>query len=576
MAARILSFTVLASAILVACTPTRWSMTVTEQRTLPITFFSTGKPDSETKIDLRIALAQKNMAGLEKALYDVSTPSSAFYGQHLSFDEVKVYAEPSEETVNAVTRWLQESGVSDFEMSGPFNEWISINIQASKADELFDASFEQFVHIESGEHFIRTLQYSVPQNLVQHIELVHPTTAFVRPFVKRPVMSVPVPRIARNITKRANSAPSSCDDTVTPACLQALYGIPSTPATQSSNKLGVSGFNGLFAENADLKTFLTKLRPDMPSMTNFTVLSVDGGQNLQGVNQTDSEANLDIQYTVGIATGVPTVFITVGNNNSDSIGGFLDVINALNAEYAPPQVWTTSYGFDERDINSTLANRICNAYMTLGARGVSILVSSGDGGVSGGQSQDCGTGAFIPAFPGGCPFHTAVGATQGVNETAAFFSSGGFSNVFSRPWYQDYAVTTYLDALGNDTYAGLFNRSGRAFPDIAAQGVNVEIVSGGLVDHVAGTSCSSPIFASVVSLINDRLIAAGKPYLRNPWILAKPFSRSLYANPQAFFDILNGSNPGCGTDGFPARVGWDPVTGLGTPNFEAMLKAAGL
>jgi len=52
--------------------------------------------------------------------------------------------------------------------------------------------------------------------------------------------------------------------------------------------------------------------------------------------------NLDIQYTVGVATGVPTVFITVGDNNSDGVNGFIDIINALLAESAPPQVSCSS------------------------------------------------------------------------------------------------------------------------------------------------------------------------------------------------------------------------------------------
>jgi tripeptidyl-peptidase-1 len=37
-----------------------------------------------------------------------------------------------------------------------------------------------------------------------------------------------------------------------------------------------------------------------------------------------------------------------------------------------------------------------------------------------------------------------------------------------------------------------------------------------------------------------------------------------------FNDITVGSNPGCGTDGFPASPGWDPVTGAGTPKYEKM------
>ena len=133
---------------------------------------------------------------------------------------------------------------------------------------------------------------------------------------------------------------------------------------------------------------------------------------------------------------------------------------------------------------------------------------------------------------------TAVGSTTGISpETASTFSSGGFrqvtsslpqlilltktfvrSNYWGIPQYQASAVSSYLSALGS-TNQGLFNSSGRGFPDVAAQGEHVAIYSGGSQQAVAGTSCSSPIFASVIGLINDKLAAAGKPPLGflNPW-----------------------------------------------------------
>lgn len=101
-------------------------------------------------------------------------------------------------------------------------------------------------------------------------------------------------------------------------------------------------------------------------------------------------------------------------------------------------------------------------------------------------------------------------------------------------------------------------------------GVDVEIVVNGTPGTVDGTSCSSPIFASVIALLNDRLIAAGKPTLG----FLNPFLYSTGAS--ALNDVTTGDNPGCGTNGFPATTGWDPVTGLGTPNFPALLSAAGV
>ena len=165
---------------------------------------------------------------------------------------------------------------------------------------------------------------------------------------------------------------------------------------------------------------------------------------------------------------------------------------------------------------------------------------------------------------------TSVGATQGINpETAADFSSGGFSNYFGIPSYQADAVSGYLSQLGS-TNSGRYNASGRGFPDIATQGVDFEIVVDGQLGGVDGTSCASPTLASIIALLNDRLIAAGQ----SPLGFLNPFLYSTGAS--ALNDITSGSNPGCNTNGFPARSGWDPVTGLGTPDFTKLLSAIGL
>ena len=80
---------------------------------------------------------------------------------------------------------------------------------------------------------------------------------------------------------------------------------------------------------------------------------------------------------------------------------------------------------------------------------------------------------------------------------------------------------------------------------------------------VYGTSASSPVTGSILTLINEARYNAGKTSIGfiNP---------VLYANPQVLNDITEGGNQGCGTAGFEATTGWDPVTGLGTPNYPKM------
>lgn len=217
---------------------------------------------------------------------------------------------------------------------------------------------------------------------------------------------------------------------------------------------------------------------------------------------------------------------------------------------------------------------------------------------TGGQAGPCDGpqhNLFVPTFPSGCPYITSVGATSlnpdGTESAAVdptiptFGGSGGFSNYFARPAYQDSAVQSYITAL-NGEFDGLYNKSGRAFPDLSAVGVNCAIwlsqtaltgvalpngtdVLAPVPFRIDGTSCSSPMLASVIALINDQRIAAGKPTLGflNPAIYAQPTT--------GIYDVTSGSNGcggqcGCGTNGFPALAGWDAATGLGTPRFSTL------
>ena len=117
-----------------------------------------------------------------------------------------------------------------------------------------------------------------------------------------------------------------------------------------------------------------------------------------------------------------------------------------------------------------------------------------------------------------------------------------------------------------------FPKEGRAVPDVSALGEGYQTVVNGGVEAVGGTSAATPAFAAMVSLLNEARAKQGKP----PMGFLNPF---LYQNPQAFNDITQGNNKiGRGgqkmTNGYECTVGWDPVTGLGTPKFGSLLVAA--
>ncbi|ORX97124.1 subtilisin-like protein [Basidiobolus meristosporus CBS 931.73] len=374
-------------------------------------------------------------------------------------------------------------------------------------------------------------------------------------------ITLPTAELPQQLAKR--QIPPTCNGQVTPACIQALYGVPSSRAKDAKNTIVVAGFLNEFANKADLAIFLRDMRPDLTPAPTFTEMFIDGGRNDQNVPSI--EGNLGVQYTVGLASGVPVTYYSVGRNDAT---GLLNLAHALLQQAEPPSVLVITHTFDESGIAPNEANNLCNAFMQLTARGTSIITASGDGGVAGAVPKETCT-AFVPTFPSTCPYVTSVGGTRGVAEAGATHSTGGFSNIFQRPQYQAAAVSSYLQSISGQ-YQGRFSPMGRAIPDVSAQSQDIVIVHKGALVQVDGTSASALIFGSVIALLNDELITHGKPKLGflNPLLYSK-------AN-TALNDITTGNNPGCGTNGFSARQGWDPVTGLGTPNYYHLKASIGL
>ena len=141
-----------------------------------------------------------------------------------------------------------------------------------------------------------------------------------------------------------------------------------------------------------------------------------------------------------------------------------------------------------------------------------------------------------------------------------FSSSGGFSNYYPQPQYQIDAVAQYFKeaklsypyysefSVNVNTTKGIYNRIGRGYPDVAANGANFRAYTTGTDFFFFGTSLASPLFASVLTLINEERLAIGK----GPVGFVNP---TLYANPQVLNDITNGTNVGCGSQGFHAAKG---------------------
>jgi subtilase family serine protease len=202
---------------------------------------------------------------------------------------------------------------------------------------------------------------------------------------------------------------------------------------------------------------------------------------------------------------------------------------------------------------------------------------------------------FYSDFPTASPYVVSVGATvldpfAAQNSCGEFegelyaepltgsgiSGGGGFSTVSARPSWQDSMVSSYLSNYETPP-TDYFNSSNRGYPDISLNGHNYMVVVQRQVGFYDGTSASSPSLAAMFSLMNEVLLSHGK----KPLGLITPLLYKMAVDqPSAFHKIVPVTyyNRTIGADNSCTRSwccqygyktsssGWDPVTGLGTPN----------
>ena len=131
---------------------------------------------------------------------------------------------------------------------------VEIQIPASQANTLLNANFTTYVHEATNTTHVRTLAYSLPDDVSNHVAFIYPTTQFIPPANNKVQVKAiqPPAAVSKRSRSRRADIPAECAQVITPACLQAIYNIPATPATASGNSLGVSGFGGEVANPDDL------------------------------------------------------------------------------------------------------------------------------------------------------------------------------------------------------------------------------------------------------------------------------------------------------------------------------------
>jgi kumamolisin len=309
---------------------------------------------------------------------------------------------------------------------------------------------------------------------------------------------------------------------------------------------------------ADLAQYFASVGVAAPSVT---AVSVDGAENAPtgSASGPDAEVELDVEVAGSLAPGAQIVVYFAPNTDQ----GFLDAVSAAVHDVTNhPNVISISWGGPEATFTAQSRAAFESMFEDAAALGITVVVAAGDSGADDGGP---GTGLAVD-FPASSPAVLACGGTHLVLAGSSIraetvwndlangegATGGGVSVEFAIPSYQ----------AGANVPAAPNGFAGRGVPDVAGDAdpaTGYQVFVDGAPTVLGGTSAVAPLWAALVARLNQLL---GKP--------VGYVNAELYQTPTnaAFHEITSGSN-----GGYSAGPGWNPCTGLGSPDGAALLTA---
>ena len=476
------------------------------------------RPKSEAKHkELRSALENPGFKHMSRAEYENA------YG-----------ADPAD--VNQIKKFAHESGLKVHETGTELvRRTMMLSGSVTNLQKAFNVELKEYSH-PKGNFRGRVGAISVPSEYADIIKGVFGLD-------NRPQAEPHFRRLPETPGIKAHAATASYD----PNEVAEIYDYPAGDGTGQC--IGLIELGGGFQLD-DLSNYFSSLNLQAPQVIS---VSVDGGTNRPGdPNGPDGEVMLDIEVAGAIAPAAKIVVYFAPNTDQ----GFLDAITtAVHDSTNQPSVISISWGGAESTWTTQAFTNFDDAFQAAAAIGVTVCVASGDNGSSDGVND----GNNHVDFPASDPFVLGCGGSslqasndQMVSETVwndlpnGGATGGGVSDVFPLPTWQD----------GFDVPAPTVQGGGRGVPDVSGDadpntGYNILVDGESVIE--GGTSAVAPLWAALVARINQQM---GKSIgFLNPLIYAQAVEAS------GFHDITEGNN-----GAFTAAVGWDPCTGLGSPD----------
>jgi kumamolisin len=468
-------------------------------------------------------------------------------GRQLSRDEYAANYGASQQYFDAVEAFAVECGLTvDKKNSTLLRRRVELHGSVDAFNRAFGVELGDYEPsgAKSNERFHAIVgPVTVPSNLAGVIEAVLGLDS-------RPIAT---PKI--RVRKPGADGKIQDAGTFIPPQVAQVYNFPAAPAGKTGGAgqtIGIIELGGGYHPSDITNYFAKTIGITAPTVTDVIL---DGGSNdPTTASSADGEVLLDIEVAGSVAPGSKIVVYFTTNTDQ----GFQDAIStAIHDTTNNPGVISISWGGPESSWSQTAIASMDSTCQSAAALGVTITVASGDNG-----SSDGGNGNNVD-FPASSPHvlgcgGTALAVSNGQRRSELVWndqasgggaSGGGVSTVFSLPAWQ---------AKAGVPKSGT---GGRGVPDVAGDAspeTGYQILVDGQQEIVGGTSAVAPLWAGLIALLNQQL--GRKAGFLNP---------QLYSLGEApFFDITTGNN-----GAFSAGPGWDPCTGLGSPNGQQLLSS---
>ena len=316
--------------------------------------------DRGERLRIIIAVKQQNLAELKARALAISAPGNAAYGQHLNVSEIRALSGPSRDSLASVQSFLTFHHVPGAKSTYKIDDdgAVHLHTTVALAELIFNTTFVRVTHPDLGERIISRPEWNLPPIIAEAVDAVFGLRGL--PVARRPVI------------QSTDALPK-----VTPAVLASTYSVGGVKVQRGhTHHQAVAEMVDNFMNKQDLSTFFEKLVADAQPGDD----QVDKFVGAPYAPGFEPEAALDIQYIMGSAPGVATEFwswnaldfcLDLYNISSQLLSSNVSVVSISYGMQGP--LWLAQCKEAEvRAVDANLAK--------LAARGVSVLVSSGDAG----------------------------------------------------------------------------------------------------------------------------------------------------------------------------------------------------